>query len=131
MFAIELGTKWLWPAHGESGSILGMVFTAIFWGLVMSKTFVFRKAASYQILVDEDEISAKNFKSMNWLSSRTIRRLQVRTVIEKREGLIISRYNRVGTFFWGGIWIPKQLADYEYLKRMVTSWRAATATNHP
>ena len=42
--------------------------------------------------------------------------------------MIVSRYNRVGTFFWGGILIPKNLAYYEYLKRLVSSWKSASFT---
>jgi hypothetical protein len=120
-FAIE----WLWPARSGSDRTLEMAVQAVLWGFGMSIMFSFRKGAQYQIIVDEDEISTKNFKFMNRLSSRTIPRSHVRTLIEKRNGLMISRHNRVGAYFWGGIWIPKQLADYEYLKRLVSSWKAA------
>jgi hypothetical protein len=124
-FAIEFAFEWLWPVHRGRDRTFGMAIQAVLWGFAMSITFSFRKGAHYQIIVDEDEISTKNFKSMNRLSSRTIPRSQVRTLIEKRNGLMISRHNRVGAFFWGGIWIPKQLADYEYLKRLVSSWKVA------
>jgi hypothetical protein len=127
-FAIE----WLWPGHHGKDEVLGMEFKAVFWGFGMSVMFSFHRrglfgSAEYQLVVDEDEgeISTKNFKSNNRLFSRTVRRGQIRTVVEKEKGLLISSHNRVGTFFWGGIWIPRQLADYEYLKRLVLSWKVA------
>jgi hypothetical protein len=122
-FAIE----WLWPGHHGKEKFLGMIIQAVLWGLGMSVMFSFKRGAEYQLVVDEDEeeISTKNFKSNSRLFSRTVRRGQIRTVVEKDKGLLISRHSRVGTFFWGGIWIPKQLADYEYLKRLVLSWKVA------
>ncbi len=94
----------------------------------MSLTFTFRKAVQYQIVVDDEEIRTGNFTSMNWLAARTVRRSEIKTAFEKRSGMIVSRYNRVGTFFWGGILIPKNLAYYEYLKRLVSSWKSASFT---
>ena len=122
-FAVMFVLEWFWLRHNGRDTIRGFTFKVFFWALFMSLSFSFRKPGQYQIVVDEAEISTKNFRSMSWLSSRTIRRSEVRTLIERPNGLLISRYNRVGTFFWGGIWIPKQLADYEYLKRLVFSWK--------
>jgi hypothetical protein len=122
-FVVELATHWLWPGHRRSDTASRMVVTAVVWGLLMTIALSFRKAAEYQIIVDDDEISTKNFNSRNRLYSRRVHRGQVRTLIEKRQGLLISRHNRIGTFFWGGLWVPKQLADYEYLKRLVSGWK--------
>jgi hypothetical protein len=80
--------------------------------------------ANYQIVVEEDEITTRNFNSYNRMFSKTIRRGEIRTVVEKKQGLLISSRGRVATSFLGGIWIPKQLADYEYLKRLILNWRA-------
>jgi hypothetical protein len=122
-FAVELATRWRWPEHNESDTVSQMFVQAIIWGLLMSIIFSFRKAPKYQIVVDDDEISTKNFDSMNRLYSRSIHRGQVRTLIERKTGLLVSRHNRFGTFLWGGVWVPKQLADYEYLKRLVSEWK--------
>ncbi len=97
---------------------------AIFWAFGMSLFFLFKKANEYQLIVDDEEIRATNFRQNNFLFTRSVRRGEVTTIVEKERGLLISRHGRIGTFWWGGIWIPKQLADYEYLKRLVVSWRA-------
>ena len=78
-FAIEFLFEWLWPARHGREWIWGMVAKALFWAFFMSLTFSFKKPGQYQIVVDEDEISTRNFKTMSWLSSRTIRRSEVRT----------------------------------------------------
>ncbi len=127
-FALEFLFEWLWPARHGIERIWGMIVKAVFWAFLLSLTFPFKKLGQYQIVVDEDEISTRSFTAMSWLSSRTIPRSEVRTLVERRNGLLISRYNRIGTFFWGGIWIPKQIADYEYLKRLVSSWRVVNFT---
>lgn len=121
-FAVEWATHWLWHRDSDSGSAFGMLVTAILWATIMSTVFSSLKPAEYQIMVDEEQIRTGNFKSWNQLFSRSIHRSEVKTLIERKNGLLISRHNRIGTFLWGGIWIPKQLADYEYLKRMVSGW---------
>jgi hypothetical protein len=125
-FFVLLASQWLFHLHRETDRV-GMIIQSVIFGFCMSLLSSFRKGAQYQIEVDEEAIRTKNFSSNNWLSSRAIRRGEVRTLIERRNGLLVSRHNRVGTFFWGGVWIPKQLADYEYLKRMVSSWRVLPA----
>jgi hypothetical protein len=42
--------------------------------------------------------------------------------IEKKQGLLLSRRGRAAAYFLGGVWIPKQLADYEFLKRLALSF---------
>jgi len=84
--------------------------------------------SKYQIVVDDDEITTRNFNSYNWMLCKTIRRREICTVIEKEQGLLISRKGRAATrYLFGGIWIPKHLADYEHLKRLVLSWKAEQA----
>jgi membrane-bound metal-dependent hydrolase YbcI (DUF457 family) len=121
-FAVEWAIHWLWPRDRNSASALGMLVTAVIWATLMSTVFSSLRPVEYQIMVDEDEISTGNFKSWNQLFSRSIHRGEVKTVIERKKGLLISRHNRIGTFLWGGIWIPKQLDDYEYLKRLISGW---------
>jgi hypothetical protein len=97
---------------------------AIFWAFGMSLFFLFKKTNEYQLIVDDEEIRATNFRQNNFLFTRGVHRGKVRTIVEKERGLLISRHGRIGTFWWGGVWIPKQLADYEYLKRLAASWQA-------
>jgi hypothetical protein len=128
---IYFALEWFWPRHATP-SVTGMVFQAIFFSLVMSAVqssrtgwlSVSRSWANYQIVVEEDEITTRNFNSYNRMLSRTVRRTEIRTVVEKKQGLLISSRGRVATFFFGGIWIPKQLANYEDLQRLILNWRA-------
>jgi hypothetical protein len=123
--------EWLWPAHPEARRIWEMAIIAFFWGLVMSLISSSRKRMlsitrpwrTYQIVVEEDEIKTRNYESWNWMFSRTIRRGEIRTITEKEAGLFISTHDRVGAFLWGGILIPKRLADYEYLRRLLSNWK--------
>jgi hypothetical protein len=110
---------------------IGEVITGVLWSLGMSvfcssKRFrlqVTQAWSTYQIIVEENRIRTRNFCSSNALLSKTIERGSVRSVVEKEKGLLVSKYDRVGTFLWGGIWIPKQLAEYEHLRSVILSWR--------
>jgi hypothetical protein len=121
--------EWLLFDRAERG-ISRMAITAVLFSLALSVVnsspkgmLSTRSWRKYQIVVEEDEIKTRNYESWNWMFSKTIRRSEIRTVIEKEAGLFISSHDRVGTFLWGGIWIPKQLADYEYLRRLMSHWK--------
>jgi len=139
MFACTAPTyfvlEWFWHSHPRP-TVTEMAIQAILFSLgmsaIQSSRSYWRSASkswsTYQIVVDDDEIATRNFNSFNRLHSKTIRRGEIRTVIEKEQGLLISRRGRAATrYFFGGIWIPKQLADYEYLKRLVLGWSAEQA----
>lgn len=129
---IYFALEWLWPRHNPAPHVTEMVIQAIIFSLVMSAALpsrtrwlsITKSWANYQIVVEEDEITTRKFNSYNRMFSKTIRRGEIRTVVEKKQGLLISSRDRVATFVFGGIWIPKQLADYEYLKRLMLNWRA-------
>ena len=125
-FAVEC----LWPTRFWTVSSRGKLVQAVLWGLMMSACSAYwglpGVATEYQIAVDENEIRSQNFKRMGRIYSRTISKAEVKTLFERRYGLLVSRHGLLETLMWGGVWIPKQLAEYEYLKRVVESWRAAT-----
>jgi hypothetical protein len=37
--------------------------------------------------------------------------------------LRISKHGRIGTWFWGCIWIPKALPEYEDVRNLALSWK--------
>jgi hypothetical protein len=127
---MHFALNWLWPLHGEAREVWDMAIQAILYGLLMSAIcssrkwmlYITKSWSKYQIVVADDEIKTRNFESHNRMLSRTIQRGEIRTLIEKEAGLLISSRDRVGTFFFGGIWIPKRLADYEYLRRLLSRW---------
>lgn len=122
---------WLWHSHPRPTvtemAIKAIVFSFVMSAIQSSRSYwlsISKSWSTYQIVIDDDEIVTRNFKSFDRMHSKTIRRGEIRTVIEKEQGLLISRRGRAATrYFFGGMWIPKQLADYEYLKRLVLSWR--------
>jgi len=98
---------------------------SIFFAISMS-FFYKRTLTGYEIVIDDDEIRTRNFRISNYLFARTVRRGQIRTVIERRKGLLISGRSKIGTFLWGGIWVPKTLAEYEFLKSLALSWKESS-----
>jgi len=44
--------------------------------------------------------------------------------VHRDGGLMLSDRGRFGTFMWGGVWIPRALPEYEYLKRVAEMWKA-------
>jgi hypothetical protein len=127
-FAIE----YFWRGHGGRTSFIQMVSMALIQSIffAISMSFFYKRAhTGYEISVDDDESRiTRNFRTSNHLSARTVRRGQNRTVIERRQGLLISGRNKIGTFLWGGIWVPKTLAEYEFLKSLALSWKKSSQT---
>ena len=129
----------IWPTHGKSEAVGEALFFAIPFSLLMSliystrkmRLYITRSWASYQIVVEDDQISTRNYASQSWMLSKAIHRGEIRTVIENEHGLLISKHDRFGTRMWGGIWIPNRLPDYEYLKRMITEWRGQDSHRLP
>jgi hypothetical protein len=124
-FLFYILIEWVWPGYSERVGVKRIVIQALIWACSMSLFFSFKKANEYQLCVDDEEIRATNFRENNRLFARCVRRGQIRTIVENERGLLISGHGRIGTFFWGGVWIPKQVADYEYLKRLAVSWQEA------
>jgi hypothetical protein len=118
---IYLAVGWLWPSlHGRDG-LTWLIVNACFQGLLVAGIWVWllrRSLRRYEISVDDEEIRVKFFMSI-----RSIHRGKIRTLLERKEGLLISGRNRIGTFLWGGIWVPRQLPEYEELKRLAESWK--------
>jgi hypothetical protein len=118
---IYLAVGWLWPSlHGRDG-LTWLIVNACFQGLLVAGIWVWllrRSLRRYEISVDDEEIRVKFFMSI-----RSIHRGKIRTLLERKEGLLISGRNRIGTFLWGGVWVPRQLPEYEELKRLAESWK--------
>ncbi len=61
---------------------------------------------------------------------RGFHRGKVRTILERgrwlsnRPGIVASERGKLGAWFWGGVFIPQDLPEYERLKETILSWRA-------
>ena len=60
---------------------------------------------------------------------RKVHRGQIKTIREWKTnflrdgGLMLSDRGRFGTLMWGGVWIPRTLPEYEYLKNVAEMWK--------
>jgi hypothetical protein len=86
-----------------------------------------RQYFPYTLVVSDDSITV-----VYPTSEKTVRKAEVKTVSETRGNTLrggalrISKYGRLGTWFWGCIWIPKALPEYESIKALALSWRGPT-----
>jgi hypothetical protein len=64
---------------------------------------------------------------------KSLRKNEIKSVKEtegnafRLAGLEISKYGRLGTWFWGSIIIPKALPGYESVRSLALSWRPTTS----
>jgi len=102
---------------------ISIVFQGILFGLTFS-WLVGEFSLPYQIVVGDQEMWGNTP-----LSKRTIHRGRVRKIVERRKnfwssgGILVSERSRLGLYFWGGLWVPKSLPEFEHLRAIVESWR--------
>jgi hypothetical protein len=82
-----------------------------------------RKSSSfwYEIVVTDREI-----RGVTPTSLRTVRKGQIRTISERNSGVLVSERARLGLVLGDGLWIPKALPEYEYLRALIEGWRVAS-----
>jgi hypothetical protein len=56
--------------------------------------------------------------------SATVHKGKVRTILERKRGVIVSEHGLWRTRWSGGVWIPKALPEYEHLKSVAETWKA-------
>lgn len=77
------------------------------------------------ITVDGDLIVQKGLGGFRKVHRGRIKTIQEwKTNFLRDGGLMLSDRGRFWTFLWGGIWIPRALPEYEYLKRVAKMWKA-------
>lgn len=126
--AIYILVGWLlarvWPTPNQpvAGQIEETVLTGIFFAVVMS----FFSLLQYNFAI---EVSENSIAIRRAFFDRVIRKGQVKTIVETRPrllappGLRISQYGPLGTWFWGGIWIPKALPEYDEIRDLAVNWQ--------
>jgi hypothetical protein len=124
--ALEMMLSVVWPIWKSSTHLLGEFVEAILGGVLLAVAAVgfTKRNLNYQIIVDDDCITA-----VHPTYKRTVRKNDVKTVTESDGSLLsapsirISKYGRFGTWFWGGIWIPKTLPEYESIRVLALNWK--------
>jgi hypothetical protein len=122
--AIEVIGHFLWPFL-FSGPPLGFFIDAIIVA-VLSMVFDMRKF-DYKVFVSDDCITTVRYRYQ-----RSVRKNEVKTVTESDGNVLlapslrISKYGWIGTWLWGGIWIPKALPEYTAIRDLALSWKDST-----
>jgi hypothetical protein len=136
-FLLRFGWIILSPTPSEMSRGLPSVaieigILSLFWALAM----VFFKSArvpNYKLLVDEESITGVTEYTgwMRWFVKRTtVRKSRVRTIFEIKAtafhpgGLGISERSMLGTRMLGFVFLPKELPEYDGLRRLVEGWRS-------
>jgi hypothetical protein len=108
----------------QSG-ILGMALESLAVSFFLT-VWIYRRREElrlhYELVIDDDVIRL-NFGSDKALYCRSVNREKIQTLVESEKRLLVSEHGRVMTFFLGGVWVPRKLPDYEYVKRLVTNWQ--------
>jgi hypothetical protein len=117
-----------WPFSHQTRSFAGSATKSLMWSALMTLFMVIRSAghkAPYNITVDGDLIVVKGLGGF-----RKVHRGEIKTIVEWKPnffrdgGIMLSDRGRFGTFMWGGVWIPRTLPEYEYLKSVAEMWKA-------
>jgi hypothetical protein len=128
-----------WTSAGQPRSISWMLVNSSIFASLFAVSMTIcqavrtawfrRKERQYELAIEGDEMRSKYLVPFfGHMAGRYVRRGQIRTLIERNRGLTVSKYSRVGTFFLGGVWIPKTLPEYEFLKSLAISWKAEAKT---
>ena len=120
---------WFWPFSHQTRSFAGSATKALAWSAFMCVFMVFRTSSNRvpcSVTVDGDSIIGKASGGF-----RKVHRGQIKTIVDWKTnllrdgGLMVSDRGRFGTFMWGGgLWIPRTLPEYEYLKSVAEMWKA-------
>jgi hypothetical protein len=114
----------LWPSF-FSGTLIDFFISAIIVAF-LSIAFDARKF-DYKVFVSDDSITTVRFRR-----HRSVRKNEVKMVIESEGNVLfapslrISKYGWFGTWFWGGIWIPKALPECTAIRDLALSWKDST-----
>lgn len=100
-----------------SGAIFALLFVLVFM----------KRILTYEVVVSEDRIAQLHD---GFGFQRSVRKDEARTVAESNGGILsapalrISKHGPLGTWFWGCIWIPKAVPEYEYVRDLALSWKS-------
>jgi hypothetical protein len=129
--ALNMAFSLLWPSWMSSSHVSGEFVEAVLGGAIFALLFVafIKRNLNYKVVVSDDCITAVYPRY-----ERSVRKNEVKTVAESDGNVLtppslrISKYGRFGTWFWGGIWIPRALPDYESVRNLALSWKDRSQT---
>jgi hypothetical protein len=137
-FVLRFGLSIFFPTeHERSRGMPGVAIEIGILSLLAGIGMVFvrlpRPLPKYKLLVDEESITGvtEYTRWMRWRVKRTtVRKSRVRTIFEIKAsafhpgGLGISERSMFGARMWGWVFLPKDLPEYDDLRRLVEGWRS-------
>ena len=125
--ALQMLFSILWPPSTPPHRLEDSI-RAVIGGTIFAPLFVLlmRRMLTYEVAVSVDCITLHRFGFQ-----RSVRRDEARTITESSgsafvaPALRVSKHGRLGTWFWGCIWIPKAVPEYEYVRELALGWKAS------
>jgi thiamine transporter ThiT len=125
--ALQMLLSILWPSSTMPAHRLEDSIRAVIGGVIFGPLFILlmRRMFTYEVVVSADCITLHGFGFR-----RSVRREEAKTIIESSgsafvaPALRISKHGRLGTWFWGCIWVPKAVPEYEYIRDLALGWKA-------
>ncbi len=121
-FTFRLAFDLIWPSSDRSTNMNRFMMTGIGWSFlcaVITVLYAKLQLRQYELWLEDDAVRVRS----KWFD-RSVRKGEIRTTIERRDGLLISSRGRVGMFFCGGLLISRMLPEYDQLHNMIESWKA-------
>jgi hypothetical protein len=141
LFLVRFGLSILSPTTSEVRmGLAGVAIEIGIWSLLMAlgmaffnKVFKPTRFANYKLLVDEESITGvTEYTGLmgRFVKRTTVRKSRVRTMFEIKAttfhpgGLGISERSMLGARMLGWVLLPKDLLEYDELRRLVEGWRS-------
>jgi hypothetical protein len=121
-FTFRLAFDLIWPSTERSADMTHFMVSGIGWSFlsaIVTVLYAKLQLRQYELWLEDDAVRVK----AKWFD-RSVRKGEIRTMVERRDGLLISSRGRVGLFFCGGVLISRMLPEYDELQDMVESWKA-------
>jgi|GEM_PF-6123072 len=121
-FTFRLAFDLIWPSSDHSTNMNRFMASSIGWSFlcaIITVLYAKLQLRQYELWLEDDAVRVRS----KWFD-RSVRKGEIRTMIERRDGLLVSSRGRVGMFFCGGLLISRMLPEYDQLQNMIESWRA-------
>ena len=121
-FTFRLAFDLIWPSSDRNTNMNHFMVSGIAWSFlcaVITVLYAKLQLRQYELWLEDDAVRVRS----KWFD-RSVRKGEIRTTIERRDGLLVSSRGRVGMFFCGGLLISRMLPEYDQLQDMIESWKA-------
>jgi hypothetical protein len=124
-FTFRLAFDLIWPSSDHSTNMNRFMVSGIGWSFlsaIITVLYAKLQLRQYELCLEDDRVRVRS----KWFD-RSVRKGEIRTAIERRDGLLVSSRGRVGMFFCGGLLISRMLPEYDQIQDQIESWMAPGA----